>query len=146
MSAEVFGARMKNEIPNTPPARPRILRVAAVQMESRPGDKAANFARMESFVAQAAQQAVQLIVFPECCITGYWFIRNLAPEDLRKLAEPTFDGQARRHRKLQSFEHPLIESGTDYTVFDTPHGFRVGVLLTARTGRERDTRELKYEE
>ena len=39
------------------------------------------------------------------------------------------NGEARRHRKLQAFEHPLIKSGSEYTVFDTPHGWRVGVLI-----------------
>ncbi len=139
-------------------------------MESAAGDKAANLAKIESFVEQAARQGVQLIAFPECCITGYWFIRNLSPQDLGELAEPVFegessqrlialsrkygltigaglieagedgwfhntyvvampDGEARRHRKLQAFEHPLIQSGSEYTVFDTPHGFRAGVLI-----------------
>lgn len=148
----------------------RILRVAAVQMESKAGDKAANFAKMESFVEQAAQQAVKLIVFPECCITGYWFIRNLTSKELDHLAEPVLggessqrlielakksgvsigagliergqngvfynsyivampNGEAHGHRKLHAFEHPLIRSGTEYTVFDLPDGFRVGVLI-----------------
>ena len=39
------------------------------------------------------------------------------------------NGEARRHRKLQAFEHPLIQSGSEYTVFDLPDGFRVGVLI-----------------
>lgn len=149
---------------------PRVLRVATVQMESMAGDKAANFAKMESFVEQAAQQSVKLIVFPECCITGYWFVRNLAPKELKELAEPVFsgessqrliglskkygmsigaglietgengffhnsyvvampNGEARRHRKLQAFEHPLIRSGSEYTVFDLPDSFRAGVLI-----------------
>lgn len=148
----------------------RTLRVAAVQMESAAGDKAANFAKIESYLEKAAVQKVELIVFPECCITGYWFIRNLKPLELEQLAEPIFegassmrlmalskrfgmtigaglieagengcfhntyvvampDGEARRHRKLQAFEHTMIQSGSEYTVFDTPHGFRVGVLI-----------------
>ena len=147
----------------------RTLRVASVQMESSAGDKAANFIKMESFIRKAAQKSVNLIVFPECCITGYWFIRNLGAEELATLAEPIFDGessqglialskkynitigaglieagedghfynsyivvipngQAHCHRKLQAFIHPLIQSGSKYTVFDTPHGFRVGEL------------------
>ncbi len=147
----------------------RTLRVAAVQMESKAGDKAANFARMELFVQQAAEQAVKLIVFPECCITGYWFIRNLTPKALAELAEPIFggessqrlislakkygmsigaglieagepgvyynsyvvampNGETRCHRKIQAFVHPLIKCGSEYTVFDLPDGFRVGVL------------------
>lgn len=155
----------------TPPSPSnRTLRVAAVQMESAPGDKAANLAKIEAFVAQAARQGVQLIVFPECCISGYWFMRNLSAPDLRRLAEPIFEGEssqrlialsqkygmtigaglveageggfchnsyvaampnggACRHRKLQAFEHPLIRAGSEYTVFDDPHGFRLGVLI-----------------
>lgn len=73
-----------------PPAR--TLRVAAVQMESKADDKDANFAKIESFVRQAARRGVKMIVFPECCITGYWFIRNLSPKQLAKLAEPVFAG------------------------------------------------------
>jgi len=146
------------------------LRVAAVQMESIAGDKAANFAKVEAFVRQAAAQKIEMIVFPECCLTGYWFIRNLTTEQLRALAEsfPTGpstqrlselsrqsgliigagfveaagddvfynsyvvampDGQLKMHRKLQAFEHPLIHSGSEFTIFDTPQGFRVAVLI-----------------
>ena len=35
----------------------------------------------------------------------------------------------RRHRKLHAFENDHIASGTEFTVFDTPHGFRAGVLI-----------------
>lgn len=74
------------------PSTPRTLRVASVQFESQPRDKAANFAKVESFAAQAAQQGARLVVFPECCISGYWFIRNLSLPDLRALAEPIPSG------------------------------------------------------
>ena len=39
------------------------------------------------------------------------------------------DGQVQRHRKIQAFEHDCITPGDQYTVFDTPHGVRVGVLI-----------------
>ena len=39
------------------------------------------------------------------------------------------NGEMRRHRKLQAFVHPLIKSGSEYTVFDLPDGFRAGVLI-----------------
>lgn len=148
----------------------RVLRVATVQMECSAGGKAANFAKMESFLEEAAREAVELIAFPECCITGYWFIRNLSDEALHELAEPVPAGEStrrlielsrrhglsigaglveegedgafyntylvampngdlRRHRKLQAFEHRLIQSGSEYTVFDLPDGFRIGVLI-----------------
>lgn len=147
----------------------KTLRAAVVQFEHAPGDKAANFAKIERFVTEAAAQRVRLLAFPECCITGYWFLRNLTHQQLRKLAEPvpggpstrrliemagahgttlgaglveregerlynTYvvampDGQVRRHRKIQAFEHEHISAGSEYTVFDTPDGVRVGVLI-----------------
>jgi predicted amidohydrolase len=148
----------------------RTLRVASVQFESAPGDKDFNFRKIETFVAEAARQKVRLIVFPECCLTGYWFMRNLSLEELTQLAEPISegpssqrlvelarryemtigagliertasgefynsyvvalpDGTAQGHRKLHAFEHPAISSGAEYTVFDIPDGFRVGVLI-----------------
>jgi predicted amidohydrolase len=148
----------------------RTLRVASVQFESAPGDKEANLRKIEAFVQEAARQKVRLIVFPECCITGYWFIRNLSTKALAQMAEPVFDGPsslrlielakqfrmtigaglveagptgecynsyvvamadgtAQRHRKLHAFEHLSICSGSEFTVFDIPDGFRVGVLI-----------------
>jgi predicted amidohydrolase len=145
------------------------IRVASVQFEHAPGDKAANLAKMRRFTAEAARQGVEIIVFPECCITGYWHLRHLSREALTALAECVIegpasqelihlarehrmtvgaglvevtedgtlyntyvvampDGQCRRHRKLHAFVSPHISSGSDYTVFDTPHGCRVGVL------------------
>lgn len=155
---------------NDSPKDKRSLRVATVQFEGAPGDKDANFRKIEAFVKQAAAQGVRLIIFPECCITGYWFIRNLSVEQLAALAEPIPDGPStrrlvelarehritlgaglveaagngvfhnsyvvvlpdgtvHRHRKLHAFEHDAIKSGTDYTVFDLPDGFRAGLLI-----------------
>jgi predicted amidohydrolase len=39
------------------------------------------------------------------------------------------DGTSAVHRKLHVFEHPDISAGNSYTVFETPHGCRVGVLI-----------------
>jgi predicted amidohydrolase len=145
------------------------MRVAAVQFESVAGNKVANLNKIRDFVQQAALQDVQLITFPECCITGYWFLRHLSREELAALAEPVFDGPSsqmlralakenqmtigaglveigedhrlyntyvvalpngvcHRHRKLHAFVSEFISSGSEYTVFDTPYGCRVGVL------------------
>ena len=148
----------------------RRIRVAAVQFEHSAGDKAANFSKIESFAKRAAAQGVEMIAFPECCITGYWFLRNLSRGQLEELSEAvpagassarlielsreyrmtigaglversddgrmynTYvvampDGQVKRHRKIQAFESEHICSGREYTVFDTPQGWRVGVLI-----------------
>jgi predicted amidohydrolase len=150
-------------------SKSRILRVASVQMESKPADKEANFAVMEQFVSQAAAAGARLVVFPECGVSGYWFIRNLTPEGLAALAEPipgpsserlvsmakrygislgagwvetgedgAFhnsyvvalpDGTFHKHRKIHAFEHPLVQGGSEVTVFDLPGGFRAGLLI-----------------
>jgi N-carbamoylputrescine amidase len=88
------------------PAHRPILRAAAVQMESAPADKAANFTKLERLAADAVAAGAQLIVFPECCLSGYWFIRHLSLEQLAVLAEPVPGGPcitrlrelARRHQ------------------------------------------------
>ena len=97
----------------------RKLRVASVQFECQPGDKEANFRTLESFTASAAADGVRLIVFPECCITGYLFIRNLSVAQLAALAEPIPAGAstqrlialARRHRI--TIGAGLVEAGRD---------------------------------
>ena len=53
------------------------LRVASIQMESAPNDTLGNFKKVERFASLAAAQGASLALFPECCLTGYWFIRNL---------------------------------------------------------------------
>lgn len=148
----------------------RDIRVAAVQMEHLAGDKQANFAKIENFARQAADQNVEILVLPEGCITGYWFLRKQTEDQLRRLAERVPDGESsrrllrlakehgmtigaglveiddagrmyntyvvampngehRRHRKIQAFESDFIHPGSEYTVFDTPHGCRVGILI-----------------
>jgi len=145
------------------------IRVASVQFEHAPSDKRTNLAKIERFCLDAAQRGVEIIVYPECCVTGYWHLRRLSRKELLALAEPIPtgptsqallllaqrskmtigaglievaeegtlynsylvampDGQSRRHRKLHCFISEHMASGSDYTVFDSPHGCRIGVL------------------
>ena len=67
-------------------------KVASVQFEHMPGDKRANLEKVRRFTAEAAEQDVELVVFPEMCITGYWFLRDLSREQLLALAEPVPGG------------------------------------------------------
>jgi predicted amidohydrolase len=39
------------------------------------------------------------------------------------------NGDVQRHRKLHSFESDHFSSGSDFTVFDTPYGWKFGVLI-----------------
>lgn len=68
------------------------IRTAAVQFQHSPGDKAANLKVIEQFVKQAADRQVQMMAFPEMCITGYWHVRNLARPAVEQLAEAVATG------------------------------------------------------
>jgi predicted amidohydrolase len=148
----------------------RDVRVATVQFQPEPGDKSYNLGRARHFVTEAAESGVEIIAFPEMCLTGYWHVRKLTREGVDALAEPVPDGPSTqellrlsrehsmsigagliergedgkfynayvvampdgrwaRHRKLHAFEGPFMSDGDTYTVFDTPHGCRVGVLI-----------------
>lgn len=146
-----------------------IVKLASVQFEHKNGDKKANLEKIARFVAEAHQQKVEIIVFPEGCITGYWFWRNLSERELLDLSEPAFtgpssqylmklskeyqmtigagllendkgkmyntyivampNGEFQKHRKIHAFESDFIHEGESLTVFDTPHGCKVGVLI-----------------
>ena len=147
----------------------RDIRVASVQFEHAPNNKRANLVKIKGFIEEAARQDVEIIAFPECCITGYWHLRRLSRQELTALAEPVFDGPSseqlislatrhnvtigaglveiaedgtlyntyvvtmpngdcQRHRKLHCFVSERMASGSEYTLFDSPHGCRIGVL------------------
>ena len=147
----------------------RDLRVATVQFQHAPGDRAYNLDRVRSFVTAAARARVEIIVFPEMCLTGYWHVRKLSRTEVEALAEEVPDGPCSQellrlskqhgmtigagliergqderlyngyvvampdgrwacHRKLHEFVSEHLANGDRYTVFDTPHDCRVGVL------------------
>lgn len=147
-----------------------ILKVATAQYEHLAGDKSANLDKMRAFVETAQQNNVELLAFPECSVTGYWYLRKLDRNQLMKLAEPALDGPSaeilkqwsqecnmtigaglieisedgrlyntyivampdgtiKRHRKLHAFINEEIDCGNEYTVFDSPNGWRIGVLI-----------------
>ncbi|WP_194918622.1 nitrilase-related carbon-nitrogen hydrolase [Catenulispora rubra] len=144
------------------------IRVATVQFEPRPADKAYNLARIEHFTNAAARDAVQLVAFPELCLVGNRHLTKLSEEELSDIAEPEDgssvtqiralserldigiavgllaeregrlfnayavclpDGAVHIHRKLHTVGYHGISEGDGYTVFDTPWGVRLGVLI-----------------
>ena len=96
-----------------------MIRVATVQFEPRPGAQEYNFARVERFARAAADDAVQLVAFPELCLIGNRHLARRSPGYLRRLAEPEDGPSITRVRALAQ------RLGT---------GIGVG-LLTERDGR-----------
>ena len=146
------------------------IKAASVQFNHKQDNKAYNLSVIEKFVEKASLQDVDLIIFPEMCITGYWHVRNLSESEVRSLAEPVpsgpstqalialaikhqmtigaglieesedgflyntyivamSDGTFAKHRKLHCFISAHMKSGDSYTVFDTPQGVKMGILI-----------------
>ena len=76
--------------------RPSVkpIKAASVQFNHAPGDKTFNFKRIRSFVEDASAKNVDLLAFPEMCITGYWHVRKLARAEVVALAEPVPSGSS----------------------------------------------------
>lgn len=84
------------------------VRTAAVQFTHRPSDKAYNMARIRAFVAEAAGAGVQLLAFPEMCITGYWHVIPMDRSGIAALAERVPDGPSTQALLALAKEHGLV--------------------------------------
>jgi predicted amidohydrolase len=58
-------------------------RFAAIQIETKPLEVAANVARVTEWLGRAAEEGAHLAVFPECALTGYF----LSPDECFQAAE-----------------------------------------------------------
>ena len=83
------------------------IKAAAAQFEHVAADKKRNLATIAAMVERARTAGVDLVVFPECCITGYWFLRNLSKDELAELAEPVPDGPSSRELARLSRENDM---------------------------------------
>jgi predicted amidohydrolase len=100
------------------------LRAAAVQFNHAPGDKDANWDTVHAFVERAAEQAVDLLSFPEMCLTGYWHLRNSPHSELEALSEPIPEGPSTQELLRLARAHEmtigagLIERAEDGTLYN----------------------------
>jgi len=62
-----------------------VVRVAAIQLDVKLGDKAGNLEKIQSYAREAADQDADLVVFPECAVTGYVMESR---EEAMEYAEP----------------------------------------------------------
>lgn len=74
-----------------------LLRAAAVQMDIEIGDNAGNLARVLERLDAAAKHGAQLVVFPECALSGYCFG---SLEEARPYAERPSGGFAEEFARL----------------------------------------------
>ena len=83
------------------------IRVASVQFQHAAGDKSYNLWVIERFVTRAKLECVDMVLFPECCISGYWHLRHLGRNQLMELAEPVPDGASVEQLRDWSRQHEM---------------------------------------
>ena len=102
-----------------------MIKVAAVQFNHKAGDILYNLDRIKHFCQMAATEQVQLITFPEMCITGYWHVRKLSRSEIDNLAEEVPHGPSTQQLRELSMTHNmlvgagLIEKGEDGRLYNT---------------------------
>ena len=102
------------------------MKVATVQFQHVANDIKGNLEVVKKYVVQAAAKNVDLVLFPECCLSGYWHLRNLTRGQLEKLAENVPQGAACTEIKELANVHnisigvglvELADDGTLYNAF-----------------------------
>ena len=70
------------------------IQAATTQFEHAEGDITANLSKVRTLAESAAEDGTQILVCPECCLTGYWFLNKLPRERIAELAQPVPHGPA----------------------------------------------------
>jgi predicted amidohydrolase len=76
------------------------IRASVVQFEPVPEDAEANLRTVRRLAQQAVADGAELVIFPEMCLIGYWYLRRRTAEELLALSEPVDGPQVSRVRSL----------------------------------------------
>jgi len=103
----------------------KYIKAASVQFNHKPGNKDYNLGKIQEFTETAADENVDLLVFPEMCITGYWHVRKLSKSEIEALAEPVPAGPSTQELLALSVKYNmtigagLIEITEDGTLYNS---------------------------
>ncbi len=102
-----------------------MIKVASVQFNHIPNDKIQNLQTIRKFCEEASEQGIEIIVFPEMCITGYWHIRKLDRDQVEALSETVPEGPSTAVLTKLASEYQmivgagLIEKSTDGKLYNS---------------------------
>ena len=102
------------------------FRVGIAQINPRLGDLKANLALYEEKIRQGEKAGVDLLLFPELSLTGY-FLRDMVPNVALKLASPEIERLKKLSRKT-SFVAGLVEESSDYRFYNAAVYFEAGEI------------------
>jgi len=123
-----------------------VLKVAAAQIRPRFARPEENRVLTKRYCLRAAQRGVELLVFPELCVTGYNFASR---EQLEPLAEPVPEGPTTQLWMELAKEHGMVivgglaERGEEGKLYNSavavgPEGFLYCYRKLHLFGRERE--------
>ncbi len=87
------------------------IRIAAVQMEHKDRDKAYNLGVIEALSQRASKEKVELISFPEMCITGYMYVEALSVKEVLSIAEPINGPSVLRLQEISKANNLIVSAG-----------------------------------
>lgn len=103
------------------------LTVGLAQIDPVLGDRGRNLERHREWIKQARDSGVQLLVFPELSLTGY-FLKDLVPENAIQLDDPAVSELSGLSRDLDLVVGGVLED-PDHRYFNTSFYFSGGELV-----------------
>jgi len=94
----------------------RMFKVAIAQINPKLGDLKSNLSLYEEKIRRAAGDGIDLLLFPELSLTGY-FLRDMVPGIALKLSSPEVERLKRLSREV-SFVAGLVEESSDYRFYN----------------------------
>ena len=92
------------------------LRIGIAQMAPKLGDLEANLGLYEERIRQARERQVDLLLFPELSLTGY-FLRDMVPDVALKLSSRRFHHLKQLSREV-AFVVGLVEESSDFRFYN----------------------------
>ena len=104
----------------------RMFKVAIAQINPKLGDLKSNLSLYEEKIRRAAGDGIDLLLFPELSLTGY-FLRDMVPGIALKLSSPEVERLKRLSREV-SFVAGLVEESADYRFYNAGVYFEGGEI------------------
>jgi predicted amidohydrolase len=103
------------------------MKVGIAQINPKLGDLRSNLDLYEDKVRHAAKQGLDLLVFPELSLTGY-FLRDMVPSIALKLSSPEITSLKKLSREV-AFVAGLVEESPDYRFYNAAIYFDAGEIV-----------------
>lgn len=102
------------------------FKVAIAQISPRLGDLKSNLSLYEEKIRLAVRDRIDVLLFPELSLTGY-FLRDMVPNIALRLSSPEIEGLKKLSREM-NFVAGLVEESSDYRFYNAAVYFEAGEI------------------